>query len=142
MADAVASQTIQDGPKNAIMHFTNVSDGTGEGTAVTKVDVSALAPLQARGHEYVCDEVRLMKIKYNTSGMPVRLLWDADTDVVILELASDESGEIDYSDIGGLRNTQATGWTGDIMFIVLAALATSGDSYGVTLYLDKKYANS
>lgn len=30
MADAVASQTIQDGPRKAIFKFTNVSDGTGE----------------------------------------------------------------------------------------------------------------
>ena len=46
MTDTVTSQTIQDGPKKAIMHFTSISDGTGEGTAVKKVDVSALAPLQ------------------------------------------------------------------------------------------------
>jgi hypothetical protein len=42
MADAVTSQTIQDGEKTAIVKFTNVSDGTGE-SAVKKVDVSALA---------------------------------------------------------------------------------------------------
>ena len=28
MADAVASQTIVDGPKFAVLKFTNVSDGT------------------------------------------------------------------------------------------------------------------
>ena len=42
MADAVASQTILDGPKEVVMKFTNISDGTGE-SAVTKVDVSALS---------------------------------------------------------------------------------------------------
>ena len=42
MADAVATQTIQDGAKTAIFRFTNVSDGTGE-SAVTKIDVSALS---------------------------------------------------------------------------------------------------
>ena len=40
MADTVASQTIQDGLKTAVL-TTNISDGTGE-SAVTKVDVSAL----------------------------------------------------------------------------------------------------
>ena len=35
MADAVTSQTLQDGEKTAIMKFTNVSDGTGE-SAVKK----------------------------------------------------------------------------------------------------------
>ena len=42
MADAVTSQTFIDGPKHAVIKFTNVSDGSGE-SAVTKVDVSALA---------------------------------------------------------------------------------------------------
>ena len=42
MADAVATQTIQDNGSTAIFRFTNVSDGTGE-SAVTKIDVSALA---------------------------------------------------------------------------------------------------
>ena len=41
MADAVATQTIQDGAQHAIFRFTNVSDGTGE-SAVTKIDVSGL----------------------------------------------------------------------------------------------------
>ena len=37
MADTVASQTIQDGSKTAVLKFTNISDGTGE-SAVIKVD--------------------------------------------------------------------------------------------------------
>ena len=41
MADAVTSQTIQDGDRIAVMKFTNISDGSGE-AAVTKVDVSGL----------------------------------------------------------------------------------------------------
>lgn len=41
MADAVTSQTIQDGERKAVLKFTNISDGTGE-TNVVKVDVSAL----------------------------------------------------------------------------------------------------
>ena len=46
MADAVTSQTIQDGERVAVMRFTNVSDGTGE-SAVKKVDVSALNSIAA-----------------------------------------------------------------------------------------------
>ena len=46
MADAVTSQTFIDGPKHAVLKFTNVSDGSGE-DAVTKVDVSALATSSA-----------------------------------------------------------------------------------------------
>ena len=38
MADTVASQTLADGPKTAVLKLTNISDGSGE-SAVTKVDV-------------------------------------------------------------------------------------------------------
>lgn len=138
MADAVTSQTIQDGVKVAIMHFTNISDGTGEGTAVKKVDVSALSAMQGNRTEN-CSEVRIMKIIYSTVGMPVRLLWDASTDVFIRDLSADETDTLDFTDIGGLKNTQAGGWTGDINFLVLAALADNTDSYAVTLILEKKY---
>ena len=37
MADAVTSQTIQDGDRIAVMKFTNISDGSGE------VDISGWA---------------------------------------------------------------------------------------------------
>jgi hypothetical protein len=30
MADAITSQTIQDGERKAVLKFTNISDGTGE----------------------------------------------------------------------------------------------------------------
>ena len=49
MADAVTSQTIlDDGGKNLIMKFTNISDGTGE-SAVAKIDVSALTKSAVTG---------------------------------------------------------------------------------------------
>ena len=41
MADAVASQTIVEGPNKVVMKFTNISDGTGE-SAVTKVDITTI----------------------------------------------------------------------------------------------------
>ena len=48
MADAVASQTLLDGERIAIMKFTNSSDGTGE-TNVVKVNPASLAPSAAGG---------------------------------------------------------------------------------------------
>ena len=63
MADAVTSTTIQDGNRIAVIQLTNTSDGTGE-SAVTKVDVSALAPNSANGQ--VCTGVKLGRIVYST----------------------------------------------------------------------------
>ena len=70
MADAVATQTIQDGAKTAIFRFTNVSDGTGE-SAVTKIDVSSLSndPMTDKA----CSSVVIEKIYYQTIGMGVKI---------------------------------------------------------------------
>ena len=72
MADAVASQTIQDGLKTAVLKFTNISDGTGE-SAVAKVDVSALGA-DASGR--ACTDATIEKIWWQCTGMKVSILFD------------------------------------------------------------------
>jgi hypothetical protein len=124
MADAVTSQTIVDGPKNVVMKFTSVSDGTGE-SAVTKVDVSALVSAPAK--------VKINKIHYSVAGMVARLLWDATTDVTIVDLQGD--GCLDCSEFGGLYNNAGTGVTGDIQLTTVGH--TSGDSYSIILEMEK-----
>lgn len=67
MADAVTSQTIlDDGGKNLIMKFTNISDGTGE-SAVAKIDVSALTNSAVTGQ--ACSRVVLNRIWFSNVGM-------------------------------------------------------------------------
>lgn len=126
MADAVASQTLLDNSKNVVMKFTNVSDGTGE-SAVTKVDVSTLngAP----------SEVRLDKIYFSTSGMAVRILWDATADVDAFLVAADQSGCLDFTPFGGLKNNAGAGKTGDIQFTTIGH--TAGDVYTIILHMSK-----
>lgn len=124
MADAVTSQTIIDGLRNVVMKFTNLSDGTGE-TAVLKVDVSTLngAP----------STVKINKVHYSVAGMVATLLWDATTDVRIMDLQGD--GWFDAREFGGLINNAGAGITGDIL------LTTSGhslnDSYTIILEMAK-----
>ena len=76
MADAVATQTIQDGSRSAVFKFTNVSDGTGE-SAVVKIDVSTLSADPVTGK--ACTSVEIEKIWYSTIGMGVQILFDATT---------------------------------------------------------------
>lgn len=124
MADAVSSQTLIDGAKNTVMKFTNLSDGTGE-SAVTKVDVSALAGAPSL--------VRVMKVHYSVTGMVATLLWDADTDVRILDLNGD--GCFDFTRFGGLYNNAGTGVNGDIKLTTTGH--TSGDNYSIILEMVK-----
>ena len=134
MADTVASQTLADGPKTAVLKLTNISDGTGE-SAVTKVDVSAL---QTSADGDTCTGVTIERIWWQCIGMKVQILWDATTDLFCIELGENQSGDHDYTKFGGLTNNSGSGKTGDVNFTTVGH--TSGDSYTVFLYLRKDFS--
>ena len=135
MADVVTSQTIQDGARHVVMSFTNVSDGSGE-AAVKKVDVSALESDPISGS--ACSTVAIQSVWFSTLGMSVKLLWDADTDVLALYLPADYSDSLDMSEFSGLNNNSGAGVTGDIMFTTVGH--SSGDAYTVVLKMVKHYS--
>lgn len=134
MADAVTSQIISDGPKYAVMKFTNVSDGTGE-DAVTKVDVSGLDN-SADGD--TCTGVIIERIWWQCIGMKLQILWDASTDAFCIELGENQSGNHDYTVFGGLTNNAGSGKNGDIKFTTVGH--TSADTYTVILYMRKQFS--
>jgi len=133
MADTVASQTLQDGIKQAVFKFTNVSDGSGE-SAVKKIDVSALSTNQ-RGQ--ACTRVTIDEIWWQCNGMKVQVLFDASTDLLCIELGENQSGHHDYSSFGGLTNNAGSGVTGDIMFTTVGH--SSADTYTITMKVRKSY---
>lgn len=128
MADAVATHILVDGPKTAVMKFTNISDGTGE-SAVTKVDASALAGSPS--------EVRITQIWCDSLGVAVDILWDATTDVLAHTITSNNNGHWDYRCFGGLWNNSGAGKTGDIKFTTIGA--SSNNRYTIVLELSKVY---
>ena len=136
MGDSVSAVTQLDGDKKLITTYTNVSDSTGGTTTV--VDVSALNTHPMTGA--ACSRVRLNKIWYNVSITApvdaVRLYWDADTDVQFLTL--NYNGSHDFSSIGGIKNTEATGVTGDVKLTLPAV--TSGDTASVHCEWIKDYS--
>ena len=134
MADAVATQTIIDGSKTAVLKFTNVSDGSGE-SAVTKVDVSALAN---NSIGQACTGASIQKIWWQCIGMKVQILFDASTDVLAIELGENQSGHHDYSSFGGIPNNAGGGKTGDIQFTTVGH--SSADSYTILLQVAKEYS--
>lgn len=134
MADAVATQTIQDDGRTAIFRFTNVSDGTGE-SAVVKIDVSALSadPVTKAS----CTSVTIRKIYYSTIGMGVKILFDATTDVLAWQLNADFSDTLDFTDFTGIPNNAGSGVTGDIQFTTVGH--SSGDVYNIVLQVRKHF---
>ena len=138
MADAVTSQTLSDGDNIAVIKLTNLSDGNGE-ASVKKVDVSALAANSAGATPALAT---IEQIWYDIGGMRVALEWNATTNVVAAVLggsaaAGPGSGYMDFRSFGGLKNTLASGYDGDI------DLTTSGhtnlDHYTIVLQLRKSY---
>ena len=135
MADAVASQTIQDGPRKAIFKFTNVSDGTGE-SAVKKIDVSALTADPMTGA--ACTKVTIEKIWYSTIGMGVKIFFDASTDDHAISLHG--SGEYGYhGKQPNITNPESSGVTGDI--VITNSSAVTG-TFIIEVKKTKGYDNS
>ena len=134
MADAVATQTIQDDGRTAIFRFTNVSDGTGE-SAVGKIDVSALSadPVTKAS----CTSVTIRKIYYSTIGMGVKIFFDATTDVLAWQLNADWSDTLDFSDFSGVPNNSGSGKPGDVAFTTVGH--SSGDVYNIVMEVSKSY---
>ena len=132
MADTVATQLVYDGAKQAIMKFTNASDGTGE-TNVKKVDVATLSSYLGKA----CTAVQIDRIYALTHGMEVRLLWEASANVTILTFPQNAAQTMSFDDFGGLDNNAGAGKTGNILFTTLDA--TAGDSYTVILVMRKIY---
>ena len=134
-ADTVLNTTVFDGAKKLITHY-NVVSGDGEGSTTKIVDVSALNSSPANK---TCKTVRLNKVSFNVSVTApvdaIRMQWDATTDVVFQTLAGEM--EYDYSSFGGLKNTEASGFTGDVNVVLPAC--TNGDSATIVCEWIKEY---
>lgn len=134
MADAVASQTLIDNERVAIMKFTNLSDGTGE-SKVIKVNPANLTPAKNGG---ACDAVTITKIHASTHGMEVQIYWDATTDVFCWGVPQNSQYTLDLTQFGGLTNNAGAGKNGNVLFST--ADASAGDFYTIVLEMVKHYA--
>jgi len=140
MADAVTSQTIEDGGKNLVMKFTNISDGTGE-SAVAKIDVSALNSEPSTGAS--CSRVVLQRIWFSNIGMGFKLYWNATTNMFICQAPKDWSDTWDFTDssitLPGIPNNAGSGINGDLLLTTNDH--TSGDTYSVVVWALKHYSS-
>ena len=140
MADAVTSQTIEDGGKNLVMKFTNISDGTGE-SAVAKIDVSALESSPLTGQ--ACNRVSLQRIWFSNIGMGFKLYWNATTNMFICQAPKDWSDTWDFTDssitLPGIPNNAGGGVNGDLLLTTNDH--TSGDTYSVVVWALKHYSS-
>ena len=134
MADTVLNTTVFDGSKKLITHYNVVSDNSGSTTKI--VDVSELNTNNGKS----CQKVRLNKVSCNVSvTAPVdalRMEWDNSGTNVVFQMLNGEMS-YDYSSFGGLKNDEASGFTGDVNITLPAC--TSGDGGTVVCEWIKVY---
>ena len=127
-----------DGTRKLIYIF-NI-DAAGDGSAgTTTIDVSALGYSLGGTKGTACKLIALNKVWFNINPSAVadaaRLTWDATSDVTFLSLNGYDN--YDFSSLGGLQNTQASGYTGDVKLVIPAH--TAGDTYSIVTEWLKYY---
>ena len=137
MADITTTTKISESDRQVVYAFQYQYIDGGNESAVSKVDVSALAK-NSDGSS--CAAVRIVEAWWTIYGMTVEVLADADTDVIMLHLDENQSGYQDYSVFGGLPKTPTYGSspTGDIKFTTTGSGATT-DAYQIVLRMIKEY---
>ena len=124
-----------DGNRKAVFSFNaTIASTTAESYTVNASDLDANVTSGA-----ACASVDINKVWWsvnNTSVLkPLKLFWDATTDE--LALTCNYSDSHDYSSIGGLRNTQASGYTGDVL--ITFESVTNDDTATCVIELLKRY---
>ena len=132
MADTFTEKVLEDGSRKLIKSFAYTYVDTGQ-SAVMAVDVSGLASAQ---DGTACSGVSINRIWFSTVGLSVKILFDASTDTLAVELPADYQGDFDFSSFSGLKNT-ATSPTGDLRFTTVGH--GSGDTYTIVLECIKSF---
>ena len=129
MANAVTTQLLQDGARNAVVKIVGLLD-TSDLASTAAV---ALADIDAA---FVPTAFRIKGIQYSISSqLTVQLLWDATTDVVAIALAGQDSLCFDH--YGGLQNNAGTGITGTLN-ILTKGWASGAQTFTLILELEKQ----
>lgn len=138
MANSVAVQTLQDGPRNAILKLTGVLDSSDEAYAI-KIDPAALSSIttdnttRATLLSIECLDINI------EDGLTVTLWWDVDGTQTNAKRIEDLTGRAkpNYTYVGRLTNN-AVSPTGKIALSTQGWGATLIQSYSIIIHVVKK----
>jgi hypothetical protein len=120
MANLITQRVLLNGSKLFTIQIDIVGDASGEETATSLIDASAIltgAPA----------DFKIRAIQWALIGFSVELLWDGDTNTHAFSLPEGSDG-LRFSDTGAhLLNNAAAGKTGDLLMTTLG-LATAGSN--------------
>lgn len=132
MADTVTSQILENGAKWLVMHFTNLSDGTGE-TNVKKIDV--LDGIYGAFGSKLGPSLAIVGMDYDIGVMALEILWDLGAAPAVPGFILNGFGKKGFASVSGMKPPQGVGATGSIIFTTKAAVANA--TYEVTLKIRK-----
>ena len=123
-----------DGDRKAVFSFNaTIASTTAESYTVNASD------LNVNNAGAACASVDINKVWWSVNNTavtkPLKLLWDATTDE--LALTCNYSDSQDFSSIGALRNTQASGYSGDV--IINFSSVTNNDTATCVIEFLKRY---
>ena len=128
-----------DGARKLIYIF-NIDASKDGSTGTSTIDVSGLAYSEGGTKGKACNLIALNKIWFNINITAVadaaRFTWNATSDVTFLSLNGYDN--YDFSSIGGLQNTGASGYDGNVDILIPAH--TTGDTYSIVSEWIKYYA--
>lgn len=131
MANIRTNTRLLANEQRVIQYICIESDGTEE-TSLLIYDSSVVATAIGIADPLKCT---IMRARYSSNSAlgVVHLDFDASTDVLALAMPyNGNSMDMDFKDIGGLKNTAGTGITGDILLTTTGLVA--GDK--ITLILE------
>ena len=142
MANTISSAIVSYSCREVTYYFTLASDGSEE-TGLVVYDSSVVATQLAAITPGFTDPLtsRILEVYASVSaagavaagaGARVKLLWDANTDVLALDIPSATNAtKGNFRRIGGLLNKGSTGITGDILLTTTGL--ESGDAITIVL---------
>jgi len=133
MAATATEQVINDGPRNLNLKYT-IAGTTGDTAAGDLVDATGF--VDAEGNALGANSLTLIGIEASLTGFSCKLLWDATSNIDLIEIPSDEPINQDFSRFGGIKDNSGTGSTGKVLFTTTGYTA-SGDGGSIFLKFKK-----
>jgi len=106
MANVVAIQVLNNGPRNLVLKLDVIGGGDGE-LDENLVEVGA----------YGCGRVRLDSIQGSMGAIALDLYWDGPTQAKLFTVPGSLDLNFDWSKTGGLQNPKVANYTGDVRML-------------------------
>lgn len=135
MANLLAVQILEDGPRHTILKVTGEID-TADVSGFVVADPATFTGIDSTGLVKAAN-FRVRHVDYIVQDtLAVKLLWDATTPMLIETLAG--RGKVDYEFVTGLQNNAGAGSTGKITLSTRGWVAAAVLSFALTLQLIKQ----